>query len=103
MGSSERIAAIDGAEDRPAQPKDAGHVARNERTGLFGVDQTVEAVLETDDLDACVVGRFDDGADHRVQARGVTASGENSDFLDLRHWRLARKPSRGSRGESPEV
>ena len=50
----ERIAAIDGAEDRAAEAQDAGDVLRREHARLLGIDQPVEAVFEADDLDAGV-------------------------------------------------
>ena len=66
----------------------------------FRVDETVEAVLESDDLDARVAGRLYDGTDHGVQTGGVATSGEDSYFLDLRHGRRFAAVA-GSRGESP--
>ena len=80
-----RIAAVDGAEDRAAEPEDAGDVARRQQPRLFRIDQAVEAVLEADDLDAGVVGRLDDGADDGVEAGGVAAAGEHADFFDSGH------------------
>ena len=47
---------------------------------LLRVDQAVEAVFETDDLDAGVVRGLDDGADDGVEAGGVAAAGEDADL-----------------------
>jgi len=78
-GIRERIATVGRAEDRAAEPENAGDVARPERPGPFGLDQPVKTVLETHTLDAGVRGRLDDGTDHGVQAGRVTAAGENAD------------------------
>ena len=75
----ERIAAIGGAEDGPAQPQDAGDVAGSQRPGPAGIQQAVEAVLEADDLHSGVPPRLDDRPDHRVEARGVPAAGQHPD------------------------
>ena len=44
----ERVAAVGRAEDRAAEPQDAGHVARRQRPRALGLDQAVEAVFEAD-------------------------------------------------------
>jgi hypothetical protein len=44
-----------------------------------GIDETVEAVFETDALDAGGGGRADDGADDGVETGGVAAAGEDAD------------------------
>ena len=56
-GMHERVAAVDGAEDGPAPPQDAGDVTGGEHPGPVGLEQPVEAVLETDDLDAVIARR----------------------------------------------
>ena len=45
----------------------------------LGSIEPVEAVLEAEAADAVVVGGLDDGANDRVQARGVAASGQDTD------------------------
>ena len=80
-----RVAGVHGAEHRAAETQDAGHVARAEDARLLRIDQPVEAVLETDDLNAGVARRLDDGADDGVQTWSVTTAGEHSDFLHSGH------------------
>ena len=53
-----------------------------ERARHVRIDEPVEAVFETEHLDPGVAGGLDDGADDRVQAGGVAASGQDSNFLD---------------------
>ena len=78
----EWIAAIRRAENRAAEAKDAGDVARRERPRSTRLDQAVEAVLEADALDAGVAGGLDDGTDDGVQAGGITAAREDADARD---------------------
>ena len=87
----ERVAAVRGSEDRSADAKDAGDVARCELAPAVRLDQAVEAVLEADDFAVTIAGRLDNGADDGVQARGVAAAGEHADSLD------PRAPCRGRR------
>ena len=75
----ERIAGVDGAENRAAEAQDAGDVARREHARAVGLDQAVEAVFDADALDAAVAGGLDDGADDGVQAGRVAAAGEDAD------------------------
>ncbi len=49
------------------------------------IEQTVEAVFETDDFDTGVGRGLDDGADDCVQAGSVAAAGENADFSNSGH------------------
>ena len=77
----ERIAAVHGAENGSAEPQDAGHIARREHARAARLDQTVEAVLDADALDAAVGGRLHDGADDGVEAGGVAAAGEDPESL----------------------
>ena len=81
----ERIAVIDGAENGAAETKDAGDVARCERSRFLRVNQPVEAVFESDHFDAGVARRLDDGANDCVQARSITASGKDTDLLNFWH------------------
>ena len=81
----ERIAAVDRAEDRAAEPQDAGDIARRQHARAVRLEQAVEAVFEADALDAGVAGRLDDGADDGVQAGRVAAAGEDADAFDRRH------------------
>jgi hypothetical protein len=74
----ERIATIDGAEDRSPEPENTRDVARREHARLFRIDQAIEAVFETDDGDARVGRRLHDRTDDRVQAGGVPAASENA-------------------------
>src|SRR6185369_11242481 len=74
----ERVAAIRGAQNRPAQPKNASHLARRQRSGPFGKDQAVEAVFETDALDPGIGGGLHHRADNSVEAGRVTATRENT-------------------------
>ena len=73
---------VDRAEDRAAEPQDAGDVARRQLARVVGLDQAVEAVLEADALDAGVAGGLDDGADDGVQARSIAAAGEDADSVN---------------------
>ena len=77
----ERIPAVDGAENRSAEPQDAGDIARRERTRAAQLDQTVEAVLDADTFDAAVGRRLHDGANDGVEAGGVAAAGEDPESL----------------------
>jgi hypothetical protein len=79
------IAAIDRAENRAPEPKDAGYVPWRERTRLVRIDQTVEAVFEPDHRDTSVVRRLDHGADHGVEAGRIAAARQNADLLDGWH------------------
>src|SRR4029453_4510062 len=81
-GMSERIAAIRRPENRAAKAKDACDLARRERSRSPRLDETVKAVLEADALDARVAGGLDDGTDDGVQARRITAAGEDADTSD---------------------
>ena len=81
----ERVAAVDGAEDRAADAQDPGDVFRRQDAVPVRLDEPVEAVLETEAGDAVVVGRLDHGANDRVQPRGVAAAGEYSDTPNRFH------------------
>ena len=63
----------------PRMPVTSRGVSGRERSGSM---QAVEAVLEADDLAAGVGRRLDDGADDRVQARGVAAAGQDADACE---------------------
>ena len=78
----ERIAAVDRAENRAAEPQDAGDVARREHARPAGLDQAVEAVFEADALDAAVGAGLDHRTDDRVEAGCVAAAGEDADACD---------------------
>src|SRR5207244_1516187 len=85
---NERIAPIRSAEDRAApgqQPTDVGE-RQLTRAGLL--QQTVEAILDADDLPTVEVGRaLHHGADHGVQPRAVPAAGQYADAANssIRH------------------
>src|SRR5580765_7237051 len=81
----ERVAAVDSTENGPAPPKNARDVAGGEHPGPIGLDEPVEAVLETDDLDAVIDAGLHDGADHGVQAWRVATPRQNPDALQLVH------------------
>ncbi len=84
-GIGERIAAVRRAENRAAEPQDAGDVARREQARAIRLDEAVEAVFEADALDAAVRGGLHHGADDRVQTRRVTAAGEDAEPRNRRH------------------
>ena len=65
--------------------QDAGDVSRREYPHAVGVDQPVEAVLETDTLDAVVVRRLRHRADHRVETGRIPTAGQDADTFDGRH------------------
>jgi len=73
------------AENRSAEPQDAGHVARRQHPGAVRFDQAVETVLEADGLDAAVRGGFDDGADNGVEAGGIATARQDAKACDCRH------------------
>ena len=77
----ERIPAVHRAENRAAEPQDAGDVARRERARAARLDQAVEAVLDADALDAAVGRRLDDCANDGVETGGVAAAGEDAESL----------------------
>ena len=62
------------------------NAARREHARASLLDEPVEAVLETDDLDAVVDAGLHDGADHGVQAGCVAAAGQDADACDGPHW-----------------
>jgi hypothetical protein len=78
----EGVAAVDGAENRAAEPEDPGHIAWNEHARFLGIDEAIEAVFDPQDLDARVVTGFDHCADHRVETGGVTPSRQYTKLLD---------------------
>src|SRR5690606_14437301 len=75
-----RVAAV-GAEHRAAHDEDAGDVIAVQRPGV-AVDDTAPAVAEAHDR-AAVLRRaaLHDGTDRRVEARAVSAAGQDSDAL----------------------
>src|SRR5205823_6177521 len=77
-----RIAAVGRPEDRAADAKDAGDVLRREPPPPVGLDQSVETVLEADDLAVAIDGGLHDCADDGVQSRRIAASGQHTDALD---------------------
>src|SRR5262249_13507442 len=50
-------------------------------------NQSVEAVFESQDFDACVVRGLDDGADDCVKTGSVPAASQNTDFSGSGHGR----------------
>ena len=81
----ERVAPIDGAENGPAAPENAGDVRGGQHTRTIGLDQPVEAVFEADHLNPVVDAGLHDGADDSIQSRGVAAARQNSDALQFWH------------------
>ena len=77
-GIGEGIAAVGGAENRPAEPEDAGDVARRDGPRPLRDNEAVKAVFEADALDLRVGCRLDDGANHRVEPRRVAAAGQDA-------------------------
>ena len=67
-----------------------------ERTGLFRIDQAVEAVFKPEDLDAGVAGGFDDGTDDGIQAGGVASPGEDTNFFEFGHGNGTRAHGDGT-------
>ena len=84
-GILKRVAVIRGAENGAAESQDAGHVAGRQDPAARGIEQTVEAVFEADDVNAGVVRGLDDRPDDGVEAWSVAAAGEDADLLDWRH------------------
>ena len=82
-GVRERVAAIGGAENRPAESQDAGDIARRERARPIGFNQSVEAVLQADAVDPGIRRGLHDRADDGVQPGRVAAAGEHADPSDL--------------------
>jgi hypothetical protein len=80
-----RVAAVDSAEDGTAQAQNTGAVARREDARLLRIDQAVEAVFQTNDLNVGIVRGLDDCADHRIQARRIATACQDPDFLDRGH------------------
>src|SRR6185503_1045434 len=75
------------AEERPAQPEDAAHVARAEhRDVLAAVDETTVAVAHAERLPAVAQPHAHDGPDGRVHAGGVSPAREDRDS-PFRHER----------------
>src|SRR6266545_395924 len=58
----ERIASIDRGENRAAESKDPRDILRREHSRFLRIDQPIEAVLESDDRDAGIGRRFNDGS-----------------------------------------
>jgi len=81
----ERIAAIDGAENRAAEPQNAGDVAWRQLARLLGIDEAVETLFEANDFDARVVGGLHHCADDRVQAGRIAAPGQDANFFYRGH------------------
>ncbi len=80
---TERIAAVGGAEDGASAGQDAADVFEGEFARAFGPDEPVEAVGDADDLPLIFQdGGLDRGADDRVEAGGVAASGTDADGAD---------------------
>ncbi len=84
-GYSNGIAVIGGAENGPAEAKNAGDVLRRQDARASRVEQAVEAVFETDDLDPGVESGLHDGANNGVEAGCITAAGEHANTFDRRH------------------
>ena len=78
----ERITRVDRAQDGAAPAQDAGDVLGVQNAASIELEQAVEAVFDADDVEVGVAAGLDDGADDRVQARGVAAACENADFPD---------------------
>ena len=74
----ERAAAVRRAEDRPAEVADAAHRLARHGDHLVLAEQPGEATLDAEYVPPTMQRREHGGANHRVQARGVTAaSGES--------------------------
>ena len=78
---AERIAAIGGAEDGPAEVGDAADAVGIELDdpGIVRPKQAVEAALDAIGLPPTLVGGEHDGADHGVEAGSIAAAGRESE------------------------
>ena len=92
----ERVTTVGRAEDGTAMAQDAGDVSRRQHPHAVGVDQPVEAVLETHTLAAVVARRLHHRADHRVETGCIPAAGQDTDACDGRHL---SDPSLAVRGD----
>src|SRR6202011_882784 len=81
----ERIPAIGRAKDGAAKPQNAGDVVGPENPRAPGLAEAVETVFDSKHLDVCVPAAFDDGADDRIEARGIASTGQHADSLDVGH------------------
>jgi hypothetical protein len=75
----ERVASVGGTENGAADAKNAGDVFRLESPPAVGLDEAVEAVLQSDDFAVAVGAGLDDRADHGVEPGRITAAGEDTD------------------------
>ena len=78
-GIGERIAAVGRAEDRAAEPENAGDVARPERPDRSGSISPSKLSSRPTHSMPRVRGRLDNGTNHGVQAGRVTAAGEDAE------------------------
>ena len=83
-GIREGISAVGGAEDRAADPENAGDVPRGQKPRSVRLDESIKAVLDAEHLALAIDGRFDDGADHGVEAGGIAAARHHPDALHRR-------------------
>jgi hypothetical protein len=81
----ERIAVVEGTEDRAAEPQNAGDLTRRENARPSHLEQAVETIFEPQALDAVVGGRFDDGTNDGVQTGRIAAAGQNAKTFDGLH------------------
>ena len=95
------IAAVGGAENGSATRQNAGNLFDREFERFFRPDEAVEAIGDADDLPSVLKdGSFGGGANDRVEAGSVSASGGDTDAANVRHRienrRSSLVPSQGS-------
>ena len=81
----ERIASVRSSENGAANSEDTGYILGSENSVPIVLDETVEAVFEADHRKAAIGRGLHDGSDHRVEARGVTASSEHTNLPHSHH------------------
>src|SRR6202050_5583665 len=78
------IAAVGGTENGSPARQNAGNLLDREFEGFFRPDEAVEAIGDADDFPSVLEsGRFGGGANDRVEAGSVPASGGNTDAANV--------------------
>ena len=105
------VAAIVGAQDRPAEVGDAAHGVGGEGHQVLRIEKAEVALLDAEDLEAAVERGEGDRAQHGVQPGCVAPAGVDRDPKPARHgandnrrwaFRRPRCPSRRREGERAE-
>ena len=79
---------VGGAEDGAAELEDADGIGWLEDAEITGRQESLEAVLESDDLPAELVRRADDAMDDRIESGAIAAAVQDADSHETINFKL---------------